>query len=53
MEMVNGHSSYLTNVQDILQGINIDSFYAREPDQLHPFHTSKPPSTAAGPSSFA
>ena len=52
-EMVNGHSSYLTNVQDILQGINIDSFYAQEPDKLHPFHTNKPSSTAAGPSSFA
>lgn len=52
-EMVNGHSSYLTNVQDILQGINIDSFYAREPDKLHPFHTNKPSSTAAGPSSSA
>jgi hypothetical protein len=34
-EIVKGHSSYLSKVGDILQAIDIDSFYPTHPSKIH------------------
>lgn len=49
--MVDGHSSYLTSLKHILEGIDLDSFYATKPHKLHMSDEEKneAASTSVGP----
>lgn len=50
-DMVDGHASYLTSLKYILDGIDLDSFYATQPHKLHMSEQDKDKaaSTPAGP----
>lgn len=50
-EMVDGHTSYLTSLKHILQGIELNSFYATQPHKLRMSQKDKneAASTPAGP----
>jgi len=50
-DMVDGHTSYLTSLKHILQGIDINSFNAIHPHKLQMSEEDKKKaaSTAAGP----
>lgn len=50
-EVVDGHSSYLTSLKQILQAIDLDGFYADQPKKLHVSEkdNGRSGSTPAGP----
>jgi hypothetical protein len=52
-DLVDGHSSYLTSLKHILQGIDLDSFHSTRPHKLHltDEEKNKEKSTPAGPDS--